>query len=158
MKRNIKIKKLASTAILLLVVLFSGTVFQVGEEVRVTINLFQLPDRSLLWTKSTQQRVENLFQLHDDMVQKILNSLKITLNPSEESAIEDSISKNPKVYPMFLKANQLAIQASQWEKGRDLYLACLIESFQNANPLIGDDLYQGLSPPDILFRIIFEIL
>src|SRR5258706_1844835 len=105
----------------------SGTVFQVGEEVRVTINLFQLPERSLLWTKSTQQRVENLFQLQDDIVQKILSSLKITLIPSEESAIEDSISKNPKAYPMFLKANQLAIQVSQWEAGRDLYFACLNE-------------------------------
>ncbi len=105
----------------------SGTVFQVGEEVRVTINLFQLPERSLLWTKSTQQRVENLFQLQDDMVQKILDSLKITLHPSEESAIEDSISKNPRAYPMFLKANQLAIQVSQWEQARDLYIACLDE-------------------------------
>src|SRR5215813_3197127 len=56
-------------------VVLTGTLLSVGEQLRITAQLTEVPSGTLLWSHSAQTTARELLQLHDDLVRRVVDSI-----------------------------------------------------------------------------------
>ncbi len=109
------------------VVLF-GTLLRAGDQVRVSTQLVAAPAGTLVWTKTAQVPLRDIFQLQDELARQIVESLSVPLavQPSRSgSPLQQDVPANARAYEFYLRANQLYYNASLLGVARDLYRECL---------------------------------
>ena len=117
------LKALAADADVDLVV--TGTIVRIGDSLRVTAQLLEAPGGSVLWSHTAQVAMGNLFQLQDDLTQRILASLSTPLSAREHRLVRSDVPASAAAYEMLLRGNQLLQDAGQWTVARDLYRRAL---------------------------------
>src|SRR5262249_46726350 len=80
---------------------------------------------SLVWSQTSQVAMGDLFQLQDGLTRRIVESLAVPLSAHDERALNRDVPAHHGAYEFYLRANQLALQSSEWNIARDLYLRCL---------------------------------
>jgi len=105
----------------------TGTLLRAGDEVRVTTQLTNAMDGTLLWSNSTQAPLGDVFGVQDDLTQRIVASLSLPLTARERHMLKRDVPANAAVYEYFLRGNQLSYDSKQWSVARDLYLRCVEE-------------------------------
>lgn len=108
-------------------VVLTGTLLRAGAELEVRTQLADARDGTLLWSQSARARVEDLFVLQEQVTRRIVESLALPLSPREHHQLQRDTPASPKAYQLYLRANQLSVQVSQWDAALELYLACLAE-------------------------------
>ena len=103
-----------------------GTLMRAGEQVRVTSQLVQAPSGALLCTHTAQVKLQDLFQLQDDLAAQIVQSLALPLGRRKGSGRPEASAK-PKAYEYYLRANQLGMNRRLLAQARDLYRCALDE-------------------------------
>jgi eukaryotic-like serine/threonine-protein kinase len=122
----VDLKELAAEAEVDLVV--TGTLLRGGEQLRVGAQLLEAPTGTMMWSEALQVRLGDIFQLQDELVQRIVGSLRVPLTTRERRQIAgQDVPASPGAYEFYLRANQLGTQEESWEVARDLYLRCLEE-------------------------------
>jgi serine/threonine protein kinase/tetratricopeptide (TPR) repeat protein len=112
-------------------VALTGTILRAGQAIRVNCQLVEVPAGTLLWSHQPQVALSDLFQLQDDLVERIVESLSasLCLTPVEQRLLKHDVPANPAGYEFFLRANELSRRglagADQLRVARDLYLRCL---------------------------------
>jgi len=107
-------------------IVLTGTLVRAGEQLRVTTQLVDAPDGTLIWTQTSQLPLGDLFKLEDDLASRIVESLSLPLTTREQRMLKHDVPASAKAYEFYLRANQLA--ATHYSKAslaRDLYLQCL---------------------------------
>jgi serine/threonine protein kinase/tetratricopeptide (TPR) repeat protein len=105
--------------------ILSGALLPVGENVRLTTQLVEVPSGTLLWSHTSQAAVKELLELHDDLVRRVIEALVPSLSESADAALQQDRPANPTVYRLYLQANEFS---RQWEKlpaAIELYERCL---------------------------------
>jgi TolB-like protein len=102
-------------------VIVTGTLLRVGDQVRVTSQLTDAPTGTLLWSDTAQAAIGDLFQLQDELVRRIVESLKLPLTSQEQRLMQRDIPASARAYDYYLRGNQLSYDSKQWEVARDLY-------------------------------------
>jgi class 3 adenylate cyclase/TolB-like protein len=110
----------------------SGTVLRGGDRLRVTAQLADTRSGTVLWTEAQQVPLGDLFQLQDELAQRIVGSLATPLTAREQRMIRRDVPATAKAYEYYLRANQLAHQAADWSLARELYLQALAEDGEYA--------------------------
>ena len=107
--------------------ILTGTILSDGEHLRVTTQLVQAPDGKLLWSNTSQATVRNIFQLQDDLVERIVQSLTLPLTAREHRALKHDVPASAIAYECYLRANQLAAAGDlqSMTLARDLYRRCV---------------------------------
>lgn len=107
--------------------ILTGTILSDGEHLRVTTQLVQAPDGKLLWSNTSQASLRNIFQLQDDLVERIVQSLTLPLTAREHRALKHDVPVSAIAYECYLRANQLAIAGDlqSMTLARDLYRRCV---------------------------------
>ena len=107
--------------------LLTGTILSDGEHLRVTTQLVQAADGKLLWSNTSQATVRNIFQLQDDLVERIVQSLTLPLTAREHRALKHDVPASAIAYECYLRGNQLAIAGDlqSMTLARDLYRRCV---------------------------------
>jgi serine/threonine protein kinase len=107
--------------------ILTGTILSDGEHLRVTTQLVQAPDGKLLWCNTSQATLRNIFQLQDDLVERIVQSLTLPLTAREHCALKRDVPASAIAYECYLRANQLAIASDLQSMilARDLYRRCV---------------------------------
>jgi eukaryotic-like serine/threonine-protein kinase len=105
----------------------SGTLLRLGPEIRVAAQLTAATSGALLWSKSAQTPVGDLFRVQDELTRRIVASLSLPLTNREEQMLRHDVPSSPAAYEYFLRGNQLAHDANQWGVARDLYLQSVSE-------------------------------
>jgi DNA-binding winged helix-turn-helix (wHTH) protein/tetratricopeptide (TPR) repeat protein len=123
-------KKIAADADVDMIV--SGTLLRSGEYVRVTSQLTDAPTGTLLWSNTIQAPCGDVFQVQDDLTQRIVESLSLPLTMREQQLLRRDVPRTAKAYEYYLRGNQLSHDAKQWTVARDLYLRCLEEDSRYA--------------------------
>src|SRR5579883_502682 len=103
----------------------TGTVLADGENLRVTVQLVQAPEGTLLWSDSSQVSMRDIFRLQDELVDRIVRSLELPLTARERRALKHDVPANAAGYEFYLRANQLVAlgyNAKSMMLARDLYL------------------------------------
>jgi eukaryotic-like serine/threonine-protein kinase len=122
----IDLKKVAAEAEVDLVV--TGTLLRGGDQLRVGAQLLEAPTGTMVWSETLQVPLGDVFQLQDDLVQRIAGSLRTRLTPRDRRQIaRQDVPASPGAYHFYLRANELSMQAGSWGAARDLYLRCLDE-------------------------------
>ena len=120
---NPDLKAIASEAQVDAVVL--GTLYRAGDRLRVAAQLVQVPSGTILWSKSAQVEIGDLFQVQDDLTRDIIESLSIPLSARDDGRLKHDVPGSPEAYELYLRANQVASNSGMLTVARDLYRRCL---------------------------------
>jgi non-specific serine/threonine protein kinase len=105
----------------------AGTLLRAGEQLRVVTQLVEAPSGTLLWSQTSQGTLKDIFQLQDELVARIVESLSLPLTAREHRLLKQDVPASPKAYEFYLRANQLALDSSSWELAQQLYEQCLAD-------------------------------
>ena len=105
----------------------TGTLLRAGDAIRVTTQLVGAPGGEVLWSHAAHATLRDVFQLQDDLVQRIVSSLSLPLTAREQQLLKHDVPANPTAYEFYLRANQVQQQATLVSLdaagvARDLYL------------------------------------
>ena len=115
----------------------TGTLLRAGDAIRVTTQLVGAPGGEVLWSHTANAALRDVFQLQDDLVQRIVASLSLPLTAREQQLLKHDVPASPTAYEFFLRGNQLRQQAALVSPeaaglARDLYLRSVEEDSQYA--------------------------
>jgi eukaryotic-like serine/threonine-protein kinase len=108
-------------------VIVTGTIVCVGSRVRVTAELTDAREGTLLWSDERDSDMDDLFRLQDELTRSIVSSLRVRLSEREDHELETAAPATARAYETYLRANRVAYELGQWQAARDLYLRSLEE-------------------------------
>ena len=106
--------------------ILTGALLPVGERLRLTTQLVEVPNGTLLWSHTSQVTVKELLELHDDLVRRVVEALLPSLSERAHAVLQQDRPLNPTVYQLYLQANEFS---REWEKlpaAIELYEKCLV--------------------------------
>jgi TolB-like protein/predicted Ser/Thr protein kinase len=81
-----------------------GTVYQVGEKVRVRLQLIAaLPEERNLWTKTYERPMTDVLVMYGEMAGAIAENIQVKLTPDETRRFAGARQVNPDAYDAYLK-------------------------------------------------------
>jgi TolB-like protein len=84
--------------------LVEGTVYQIGENVSIKLQLFDaLPEERSLWTKRYDRPVTDVLVMYGEMAGSIADNIQVKLTPQEEIRLAGARQVNPEAYKAYLK-------------------------------------------------------
>ena len=111
-----------------------GTLLRAGQGLRVSLQLLEAPGGTVLWSQQTQVSLGDLFQLQDEVAQRIVESLASPLVAQERSQAHRDTPATAQAYEYYLRGNQLSAKghlsrpdATEWQLARDFYRRCVEE-------------------------------
>ena len=102
-----------------------GSLLRAGDQLRVSSQLVEAPAATVLWSHSAQVPVGDLFRLQDELTSKIVESLSLPLTTRERRMMKQDVPSSPHAYELYLRANEMSRDTSQWQGALDLYEACV---------------------------------
>jgi serine/threonine protein kinase len=108
-------------------IVLAGTLLRAGDQLRVSTQLTEAPSGTLVWSHTSQSHLHDIFQLQDDVVRRIIESVSPSLTVREQRILKHDVPSTAKAYEFFLRANQLGQRPEHFIVARDLYLRCLEE-------------------------------
>jgi hypothetical protein len=111
-------------------VVLTGSLLRAGDHVRVTAQLVEAPEGTLLWSNSPHVALRDVFQLQDQIVDRIVESLSLSLTAREHRRLKLDVPASPTAYEFFLRGNQLILtqgvtSAEHLHVAREFYERCL---------------------------------
>ena len=103
----------------------TGSLLSSGGQLRVSTQLIEAPSGTVLWSTTSNGSLGDIFNLQDSLARQIVDSLSLSLSGRERSSLQRDVPASAKAYEFFLRANELARDATSWALARDLYLRCL---------------------------------
>jgi len=113
-------------------IVLAGTLLRAGDQLRVSTQLTEAPSGTLVWSHMSQSHLHDIFQLQDDLVHRIIESVSPSLTVREQRMLKHDVPSTAKAYEFFLRANQLGQRPEHFMLARDLYLRCIEEDSQYA--------------------------
>jgi pentatricopeptide repeat protein len=106
-------------------VVLTGTLLRSGPRLRVSCELTDTSDGTLLWSQQSDLALDDLFALQDQLTGRILEALALPLTAHERQRMSRTVPASAEAYTLFLRGNELALMAGRWEDARDHYNASL---------------------------------
>ena len=104
-------------------VVLTGTILLVKDQLRVTAELVSVPAGDVWWTETAQVEPDRIFELHDQLGAKMIQSLPLTTRDHTQKS--PAHSANTKAYDMYLRGMQLRLESSSWRQARNYFQQCL---------------------------------
>ena len=93
-------------------VVLTGTLLRAGTQLRLSTQLIEAPAGTLIWSKTSQVELRDIFQLQDSLVNGVVESLALPLTAGEMQRLSHDAPANASAYDLYLRANQLG---RDWE-------------------------------------------
>lgn len=104
-----------------------GTLGEGASGTRVRMSLVEMPDGTVLFSEEFTVDLPQLFELQGRVARRVAGMLAPHAMRHGGDAAGQSVPSTPDAYVLYLRANQLAYETSQWLKARELYEAALRE-------------------------------
>jgi DNA-binding winged helix-turn-helix (wHTH) protein/tetratricopeptide (TPR) repeat protein len=105
--------------------ILSGTLLSTGVEIRVSAQLTDAANGTLLYSHLTQTSIGNVFRLQDELTECVVDALALPLSAREQRILRQDVPSSPRAYEYYLRGNQFSHDSKQWGTARDLYLKCV---------------------------------
>lgn len=110
----------------------TGAFMRAGQQIRVNAQLVEVPAGTLLWSHTAQVTLRDVFQLQDDIVQRIVSSLSLPLTTRDHRLLRHDVPGSPTAYEFYLRGSQISQQVGlesvdPFKIARDLYLRSVEE-------------------------------
>jgi serine/threonine protein kinase len=102
-------------------VLLTGNLLRAGSHVRVSAQLTDTTDGTLIWSDVAQAPLADLFQLQDALTTRIVSSLRLPLSSRDRRALDQQAPASAEAYELYMRANQLMTDSAHWQDARALY-------------------------------------
>ncbi len=99
----------------------TGTLLSSGDQLRVTTQLVEVPAGTVVLTHTVQATRRDVFQVQDELTQRIVESLALPLTDREARMLRRDVPASPLAHELLLRGNQAAAQPGSWSVARDLY-------------------------------------
>jgi hypothetical protein len=99
----------------------TGTLLRSGTDVRVSAQLTDASNGTILWSDRADAPIADLFQLQDTLTERIVSSLALPLSAADRHALDRQAPTSAEAYELFMRANQLTTDAGRWEEAMRLY-------------------------------------
>ena len=106
-------------------VILTGTLLPLGEKLRITAQLVQVPGGTVLWSHSSEATVKELLELHDTLVHRVVEAILPSLNPKDQASLEQDRPASPTVYQLYLRANESCRAWQNLPTAIQLYEDCI---------------------------------
>jgi len=105
-----------------------GSVRQAGEQVRITAQLIDAESGFHLWSETYERRLEDIFQVQDEIAAAIVDKLRIELAPQEQALAvrEKAPTQNVQAYEFYLQGRDV------WKRRGEDNLRKAIDLYQRA--------------------------
>jgi adenylate cyclase len=90
-----------------------GSVRKAGNRVRITGQLIDASTGGHLWAERFDRELTDIFATQDEVVEKIVCALSVTLTPSEERRLRQRDTANVEAYETWLRARELLKQGTR---------------------------------------------
>lgn len=85
----------------------SGEVNKIARAIRINVHLTDIDSGNILWAERYDRQFTDLFAIQDEVTQKILDNLSLTLTREEKQRIAKRYTNNLEAYETFLRARFL---------------------------------------------------
>ena len=82
----------------------SGEVNKIGQAIRINVHLTDTSNGTILWAERYDRQFTDLFAIQDEVTQKILDNLSLTVTNEEKQRISKRYTNNLEAYETFLRA------------------------------------------------------
>lgn len=107
----------------------TGTILRAGDRIRVSCQLLEAPGGTVLWWHNPDVTMSDLFELQDNLVRRIVESLALSLSAREHHRLNRDVPTTSIAYEFYLRGNELSRRGlagfSDLAVARDLYLRCV---------------------------------
>lgn len=103
--------------------LLEGSVRKSGDRLRVSVQLINVNDRSILWSERFDRQVLDVFSIQDEIAECIVRVLRLLLTEEERRAIAYVSTENVAAYDAYLRGQQFFHQGRRRsiEYAREMY-------------------------------------
>jgi serine/threonine protein kinase/tetratricopeptide (TPR) repeat protein len=108
-------------------VVLCGTLLRAGGQIRVTAQLLEAPSGTILWSKTIQLEMKDIFDVQDQLARAIVESLSIPLSSGDQRRLRRDLPASARAYEFYLRGNQLAYDISMLQVAGDMYQSALDE-------------------------------
>ena len=88
----------------------TATLLRDGPRLRVNAQLVEAPSGSILWTENSEVPLGDIFALQDEVTQKIVAALEVSLAGEERARHKERGKVNGEAYDYFMRARSLLLQ------------------------------------------------
>jgi adenylate cyclase len=86
-----------------------GSIRRAGQRVRITAQLIDSESGAHLWAERYDRDLTDIFAVQDDVTQRIVEALKVTLSPAEKVRIGGSDTANVQAYDWVLRGREIML-------------------------------------------------
>ena len=87
--------------------ILEGSVRKAGNKIRISAQLVNVRDGYHLWAERFDRLVEDIFDLQNEVSQKIVDALKISLSPSEKQLLAKKPTDDLRAYDFYMQGREL---------------------------------------------------
>jgi serine/threonine protein kinase/Flp pilus assembly protein TadD len=106
-------------------VVLTGALLSVGDRLRITTQLVEVPSGTLLWSHSSQATNRELLDLHDDLVKRVVESILPSLTAQAHQSLQQDRPASATVYQLYLQANEFGRQWENLPGSIEMYERCV---------------------------------
>ena len=107
-----------------------GSIRHAANRVRVTAQLIDATSGAHLWAERYDRDLTDIFAVQDDLTQRIVGALKLTLTPSEKARLADGAPVNAEAHDRFMRARELLLGPTQNRETFERAVAALNRSVE----------------------------
>ncbi len=113
-------------------VVLTGTLLRSGTQLRLATQLVEAPSGTLIWSRSLQVELHDIFQLQDTLVSSVVESLALPLTAGERRLLAHDAPASASAYDLYLRANELSRNRENISAAIELYEQCVAKDPQYA--------------------------
>jgi TolB-like protein/class 3 adenylate cyclase/Tfp pilus assembly protein PilF len=95
-----------------------GSVHRAGDQVRITAQLVNATTGEHLWSERYDRPLQDIFALQQEIVQKMVTTLRLQLSLQEQGILVKKTTDNPEAYDTFLRGQEAWLRA-YYERNKD---------------------------------------
>jgi TolB-like protein len=103
----------------------TGTLRRAGDRLRVSAQLIELPDGTVLWSDTRQVAMADLFEAEDGIARAIAESLALPLTHREQRRRHGDVPASARAFELYLRGSGLAHEAARWREAYECFEQCL---------------------------------
>jgi serine/threonine protein kinase len=104
-----------------------GTLLRAGGQIRVNAQLLEASSGTILWSKTVQREMKDIFEVQDQLARAIVESLSIPLSSGDQRRLRRDLPASARAYEFYLRGNQLAYDTSMLAVAGEMYRSSLDE-------------------------------
>jgi serine/threonine protein kinase len=104
-----------------------GTLLQAAGQIRVSAQLLEASSGTILWSKTIQVELKDIFDVQDQLARAIVESLSIPLSTGDHRRLRRDLPASARAYEFYLRGNQLAYDISMLPVAGEMYQSALDE-------------------------------